>query len=143
VGGGEPVRTSILDTRRTGSYQGMASAIRGKVGPPAHLHSLNTECGTLLPVSLKVARTFALGLAHMTRRVAAQRSRFIIFGTDPQWLANMGKKKDSRLVSITIPRGSINGIKPELRDAGVTESVVYPDLNGLGRELEQVWKARR
>jgi hypothetical protein len=80
---------------------------------------------------------------HMTRRVAAQRSRFMIFGTDPLWLVKMEKEPDSRLVSITIPCGAINRIRQELKDAGVTESVVYPDLDGLGRELKQVWKARR
>jgi hypothetical protein len=80
---------------------------------------------------------------HVTRRVAAQRSRFMIFGTDPLWLLKMEKKKDSLLSSITIPRGSINRIRQELRDAGITESVVYPDLDGLGRELRQMWEARR
>ena len=80
---------------------------------------------------------------HVTRRVAAQRSRFMIFGTEPSWLANMEKERGSRLVSITIPRDSINRIRQELKDAGVTESVVYPDLDGLGRELKQIWKMRR
>jgi hypothetical protein len=80
---------------------------------------------------------------HVTRRVAAQRSRFMIFGTDPLWLVKMEKKKDSLLSSITIPRGSINRIRQELRDAGITESVVYPDLDGLGRELRQMWEGRR
>jgi len=80
---------------------------------------------------------------HVTRRVAAQRSRFMIFGTDPSWLVKMEKEERSRLVSITIPRGSINRITQELKDAGITESVVYPDLDGLGRELKQVWKMRR
>ncbi|MFI5111832.1 MAG: FRG domain-containing protein [Terriglobales bacterium] len=79
---------------------------------------------------------------HVTRRVAAQRSRFMIFGTDPSWVVRMQKEEDSRLVSITIPRGSINRIRQELKDAGITESVVYPDLDGLGRELRQVWQAR-
>ena len=32
---------------------------------------------------------------HVSRRVAAQRSRFMIFGTDPFWLANFAKRKDS------------------------------------------------
>jgi hypothetical protein len=82
-------------------------------------------------------------LAHVTRRVAAQRSRFMIFGTDPSWLVEMEAAKDSRLVSITIPKGSINRIRQELKDAGITESVVYPDLDGLGRELKQMWEARR
>lgn len=80
---------------------------------------------------------------HVTRRVAAQRSRFMIFGTDPSWLVKLEKAKDSRLTSITIPRGSINQIRQELKDAGITESVVYPDLDGLGRELRQVWQTRR
>lgn len=81
--------------------------------------------------------------SHVTRRVAAQRSRFMIFGTDPDWLAIKAKEKDSRLELLSIPRGSITRIKQELKDAGITESVVYPDLDGLGRELRQVWKMRR
>jgi len=80
---------------------------------------------------------------HLTRRVAAQRSRFIIFGTDPLWLANIAQETDARLASITVPLGAISKIKQELRDAGITESVVFPDLDGLGRELRQVWESRR
>jgi FRG domain len=80
---------------------------------------------------------------HMTRRVAAQRSRFMIFGRDPDWLAKLERERNSRLLAITIPRGSINRIRQELKDAGITESVVFPDLDGLGRELKQVWKMRR
>ena len=63
--------------------------------------------------------------------------------TPSLWLSEIRKSKDSRLVSITIPVGAISSIKEELRDAGVTESVVYPDLDGPGRELKQVWEARR
>jgi hypothetical protein len=80
---------------------------------------------------------------HMTRRVAAQRSRFMIFGKDPDWLAKLERERNSRLVSITVPRGSINRIRQELKDGGITESVVFPDLDGLGRELKQVWQMRR
>lgn|SRR5208337_96608 len=80
---------------------------------------------------------------HVSRRVAAQRSRFMIFGTDPLWLSKLARQKRSRIVPIEIPASSIAEIKRELRDAGITESVVYPDLDGLGRELKQVWEARR
>jgi hypothetical protein len=55
----------------------------------------------------------------------------------------MEKNKNSLMSSISIPRGSINRIRQELKDAGITESVVYPDLDGLGRELKQIWSARR
>lgn len=80
---------------------------------------------------------------HVTRRVAAQRSRFMIFGTDPSWLVKVAEQNRSRLLSISIPQASINRISQELKDAGITESVVYPDLDGLGRELRQSWQARR
>jgi hypothetical protein len=80
---------------------------------------------------------------HVTRRVAAQRSRFMIFGTDPNWLAELKKKTGSRIATLTIPVASVRSIRRELRDAGVTESVVYPDLDGLGRELKQKWNSRR
>lgn len=79
---------------------------------------------------------------HLGRRLAAQRSRFMIFGSDPFWLIEFAKRTDSKLKSIRIPARSINGIRRQLRDAGVTESVVYPDLDGLGRELKQLWQER-
>jgi hypothetical protein len=82
-------------------------------------------------------------LPHLTRRVAAQRSRFMIFGTDPLWLSDVWRRGNSPLASLTIPAGAITKIRNELTDAGITESVVYPDLDGLGRELKQKWEARR
>lgn len=82
-------------------------------------------------------------LWHVTRRIAAQRSRFMIFGTDPMWLVNLAKGRGSRLMAITIPRNAIDRIRRELKDSGITESVVFPDFDGLGRELKQVWEMRR
>ena len=82
--------------------------------------------------------------AHVTRRIAAQRSRFMIFGSDPNWLIELAQKKraDSRIQALCIEPKAISGIRHDLRDAGVTESVIFPDLDGLGRELSQVWEAR-
>jgi hypothetical protein len=80
---------------------------------------------------------------HISRRVAAQRSRFMIFGNDPEWLSELMKKPDSRITSISIPMRAIRSVQQELRDAGITESIVYPDLDGLGRELKQSWNTRR
>jgi hypothetical protein len=80
---------------------------------------------------------------HVTRRVAAQRSRYMIFGIDPLWLSALAGKNDSHILEIEIPGDSIAPIKQELRDAGITESVIFPDLDGLGRELRQLWELRR
>jgi hypothetical protein len=63
----------------------------------------------------------------------------MIFGSDPEWLFNRLGKRGSKLKVINVPKQDIETIKYELRDAGVTESVIYPDLDGLGREQEQRW----
>jgi hypothetical protein len=79
----------------------------------------------------------------ITRRIAAQRSRFIVFGMEPNWLAEEFVKPDSSIKRITIAAQSRRKIRQELRDCGVTESVIYPDLDGLGREMRQLWDDRR
>jgi hypothetical protein len=79
---------------------------------------------------------------HVSRRIGAQRSRFMIFGSSPEWLSRLASKRTSKTLTISIPVGAVARIKQELRDAGVTESVIYPDLDGLGRELKQMWEAR-
>jgi hypothetical protein len=83
-----------------------------------------------------------LEFPHITRRVAAQRSRFMVFGTDQEWLANEFRRTDCPLKAITIDAASKHAIRMELRDSGVTESVIFPDLDGLGREMSQLWKDR-
>ena len=80
---------------------------------------------------------------HLTRRIAAQRSRFLIFGTDREFLTTVEGHPESRLDSIRIDKSVIPRIRQELRAAGITESVVYPDLDGLGRELKQQWELER
>jgi hypothetical protein len=79
---------------------------------------------------------------HITRRVAAQRSRFMIFGTEANWLSDLMNESGSRISTLEINVESIPNIRHELRDSGITESVIFPDLDGLGRELSQYWKDR-
>jgi len=80
-----------------------------------------------------------LEFPQMTRRVAAQRSRFMVYGKDRHWLTRWAEGKDSRIWRISIPKNSVAQIKSQLRDAGITESVIFPDLDGLGREIDQLW----
>jgi hypothetical protein len=84
-----------------------------------------------------------LDFPHITRRIAAQRSRFIVFGTEPNWLSDEFTKTDTTIKLIRIPKEHRPTIRQELRDCGVTESVIYPDLDGLGREMKQLWEDRR
>ncbi len=84
-----------------------------------------------------------LEFPQMTRRVAAQRSRFIVYGSDKNWLTEWAKKENAPIWRISISKSGFAAMKTQLRDAGITESVIFPDLDGLGRELDQSWDILR
>jgi hypothetical protein len=84
-----------------------------------------------------------LEFGHITRRIAAQRSRFIVLGTEPNWMQDEFRKADSTIKLITIAASARARLRQDLRDCGITESVIYPDLDGLGREMKQLWEDRR
>jgi hypothetical protein len=58
---------------------------------------------------------------HITRRVAAQRSRLMAFGTDPFWLSEEVKKAEFplKLKELTIEVSAISRIGIDLRESGV------------------------
>lgn len=72
---------------------------------------------------------------HLFGRVAAQRSRFVIFGKERDQLWELARRKSSRVCRVKIRASEINGMKADLRLAGLTRSSIFPDLEGLGREL--------
>jgi hypothetical protein len=84
-----------------------------------------------------------LDFPQITRRVAAQRSRFVVLGSDFEFLSNEFKREESFIKRICIDSNRRRAIRRELRDSGVTESVIYPDLDGLGREMKQLWEERK
>ena len=84
-----------------------------------------------------------LEFPHITRRVAAQRSRFVVFGRKAMWLASKFGKPGSPISEIIVDGDARDVIKRQLRDCGITESTIFPDLDGLGRELEHLWEIRK
>ncbi len=86
------------------------------------------------------AQPFLLATEHITRRVAAQRSRFMVFGADFDYLRRLLTSRDSRIRKIRIPGECIRRMQTDLRDCGITESVIFPDLDGMGREIKQLWQ---
>jgi hypothetical protein len=84
----------------------------------------------------------ALEFYNITRRIAAQRSRFIVRGKKRDWLQTLHLNPASRLKHVDIDRNKVPQIKRELADAGITESVIFPDLDGVGREINQQWQDR-
>jgi hypothetical protein len=109
------------------------------------------EAGSYLPVDKDERATLplpeipmVLDFPHLTRRVAAQRSRFVVFGRDPNWLADrFGKPDTFPIKTIVIDGKCKQKIRSGLRDSGITESVIFPDMDGLGREMAQdFWEWR-
>ncbi len=87
----------------------------------------NEELGLKCPL--------AIDPSHFSRRIAAQRSRFTIFGRERDGLKAIAKCSDSRLVKFDVKKEAIPDIKRDLRLAGISEETIFPDLEGLGREL--------
>jgi hypothetical protein len=67
----------------------------------------------------------------------------MVFGTRESWLSDEFEKPNSPIEAITIEATCVPSLKIELRESGVTESVIFPDLDGLGREMNQLWEERK
>ena len=52
----------------------------------------------------------------------------------------MALDADSNIRRLVFPADCIPKIQIDIRDCGVTESVIFPDLDGVGRETKQRWQ---
>jgi FRG domain len=80
---------------------------------------------------------------HVDRRLAVQRSHFVIFGKTKDLARTRAARepiRTRRLVRILIPSISIKAIYEELENAGVTMSMLFPDLEHLSKELCAKWR---
>jgi len=85
----------------------------------------------------------AIDPSHVARRFAAQRSRFTIFGRSIDGLVKMcSSVKDSncRLCRIRIKRAAVADMRRDLAMCGISESIIFPDLEGFGRELNAMFQ---
>jgi FRG domain-containing protein len=78
----------------------------------------------------------AIDPSHFSQRFAAQRSRFTIFGRCKDGMNAALEQGPGKLLNIVV-EGDFNGLRTELRTLGISESVIFPDLDGLGRELNE------
>jgi hypothetical protein len=71
------------------------------------------------------------------RRIAAQRGVFTIHGTERAALDRLAGRTEERpcLQRIVIPSAHIATIRRELAISGISESLVFPELSGLCREI--------
>jgi FRG domain len=81
--------------------------------------------------------------AHNSQRIVAQRGVFVCFGksTDPmeKMYLNHAFPKDC-LVKLNINRSKLPHFFEAIHKHGVSDSVVFPDLEGLAREIKREFK---
>ena len=76
--------------------------------------------------------------AHNSPRIVAQRGVFTVFGKDHQAMETMYESADfpvECLSKITVPAEAVEALHTSILQVGFTSSVVYPDLDGLAREI--------
>ena len=78
---------------------------------------------------------------YNSSRIAAQRGVFTIFGKST---CKMESKNfpETALSKLIIPKEYIASIFDELTSIGITDSSLFPDLEGLARELKRNWGYR-
>lgn len=85
--------------------------------------------------SVRARYPVAIDPPHIARRVGAQRSHFTIHGSDRDGLMHFARRSSSRLVKIVLPVAAIEEMRNDLYTCGVSETTLFPDLEGLSREL--------
>ena len=88
---------------------------------------------------LKGKLPLAITPIHASQRIAAQRGVFTIHGTEQvalDRLARRGGKNRPCLRRMVIPRASVATVRRELAISGISESLIFPELSGLCREIK-------
>jgi hypothetical protein len=83
--------------------------------------------------------------AHNSRRIVAQRGVFVISGkktTPMETVYDQDNFPADALHRLELPAGAIPTLLQSTLDIGFVDSVVYPDLDGLSREIKRHFKYR-
>jgi hypothetical protein len=81
---------------------------------------------------------------HTARRISTQRSCFTVHGKDAHGLDRLvAKRIEPLVVKIIIPSFRVISVRRELESAGIDETTIFPDLEGLSRSLRAKWRSAR
>jgi hypothetical protein len=72
---------------------------------------------------------------HIARRISSQKSSFTVHGDDEAGFSKFQAGKDPCLAKIVVPGYAIRDIRLDLQNYGIDETLIFPDLEGLGRAL--------
>ena len=78
--------------------------------------------------------------AHNSPRIVAQRGAFMIFGQSTQGMEDAYEQETfptTSLQKVILVRDVLPAMRASILKNGITESVVFPDLEGLSREIKR------
>ena len=85
----------------------------------------------------------AISPPNVTSRIDSQNSCFTIHGWKTDGFGDVYRRsKSPRLVQLRISDSAVENIKYELGIAGISESTLFPDLDGLARDLRVAYGFR-
>jgi hypothetical protein len=84
---------------------------------------------------------------HIDRRIAAQGSKFVLFGLKKNMIDSPAinrprgvEGKHAIVDRIIISKSAIRHLREELNQIGINHGTMFPDMSGLGRHIAWKWK---
>ena len=77
---------------------------------------------------------------HNSPRIVAQRGVFTMFGQNMSPMERVFEDHafpDNALMKVVVPADSLSELRSSTFAIGITESVVFPDLDGVAREIKR------
>lgn len=111
--------------------------------PGAVLTTDDSNTNGYKPVaSVTTMKPFPIALygSHNSQRIVAQRGVFVCFGKDTRPMETVHGSEgfpSTCLTKVILRRGKLPQIYEAIRRQGITDSVVFPDLDGLAREIKR------
>jgi hypothetical protein len=94
---------------------------------------------------VRVRRPAAIDPPHVDRRLAAQGSHFVIFGSNHDLMrmkaARSKRERTRQIAMITINRRAAAALRSDLELCGITRPLLFPDLQALCDDISR--KCRR
>jgi hypothetical protein len=118
-------------------------AINLKSFPGSVLTTDDTNAKAYTPIGdVETMNTFPISVygSHNSQRIVAQRGVFVCFGKDTRPMESVFQAEnfpENCLLKIIIRRRILPSILNALLRHGITDSVVFPDLDGLAREIKR------
>jgi hypothetical protein len=114
--------------------------------PGRVLSTNDSNLNAYVPIgNCSVMKDYPLAIygSHNSQRIVAQRGVFVVFGKDRNSMERIYKDNDfpqDCLYKIIFGKSFLPDLHDAIRRNGITDSVIFPDLDGLAREIRREFK---